>query len=118
METGGVAEVCGRPAHPYTRSLLSSVPVPDVAVQRERRRVRSAASVAAHDPTAGASPLAVSDGVGCPFAPRCPYAQEQCVVATPPLVDVGDGRQAACVRLDEIPTDDPLSGLRRPSTAG
>jgi oligopeptide/dipeptide ABC transporter ATP-binding protein len=117
METGPVEDVCGRPAHPYTRSLLSSVPVPDVAVQRERRRVRSRASVDSHDAKQGVTTTAVEDGVGCPFAPRCPFAQEQCVTATPPLVDVGDGRQAACVRLGEIPPPEAFGGLVRPRSA-
>ncbi len=118
MESGSVEDVCGRPAHPYTRSLLSSVPIPDVAVQRERRRVRSLASVASHQATNGVASTSTQDGVGCPFAARCPYVQEKCVVATPPLIDVGDGRRVACVRIDEIPAADQLGGLVRPQNAG
>jgi oligopeptide/dipeptide ABC transporter ATP-binding protein len=116
MESGSVKDVCGRPAHPYTRSLLSSVPIPDVTVQRERRRVRSQASVDSRNPVNGAIQTNSEDGVGCPFAPRCPFVQEKCVVATPPTIDIGGGRQVACVRIDEIPAPDQLSGLIRPQT--
>jgi oligopeptide/dipeptide ABC transporter ATP-binding protein len=95
MEQGPAAAVCDRPAHPYTRLLLASVPVPDVKAQMARRVAR------VHSATR--SNLEPRDGVGCPFAPRCPFAEEKCVVATPPLQPLPDGRQVACVRIDEIP---------------
>ena len=103
MEEGAAADVCDRPAHPYTRSLLASVPVPDVDAQRGRREARAVATVN--------SGFAPKDGVGCPFAPRCPYATAACVEVTPPLVEVGDGRRAACIRLDEIPPGDGIAPL-------
>ncbi len=111
METGSVEDVCGRPAHPYTRSLLSSVPIPDVGIQRERRRLRSQASVDSRSASNGAMPATIEDGVGCPFAPRCPFVRDQCLEATPSPVDIGGGRQVACVRIDEIPPMDQLAGL-------
>jgi oligopeptide/dipeptide ABC transporter ATP-binding protein len=102
MEEGFAEDVCDRPAHPYTRSLLASVPVPDVRAQRERRRVRGLAVAASG---AGATPQ-----TGCPFAPRCPFAGDVCAITPPLLVDVGGGRRVACVRIDEIPrTDDRTS---------
>ena len=107
MEEGPAADVCDRPAHPYTRSLLASVPVPDVEAQKLRREARAVASVQ--------SGFAPKDGVGCPFAPRCPFATQACVDVTPPLVDVGDGRRAACIRLGEIP---PTDGVPALSVAG
>ncbi|MGP3534267.1 oligopeptide/dipeptide ABC transporter ATP-binding protein [Microbacterium sp. RD1] len=103
MEEGLAEDVCDRPAHPYTRSLLASVPVPDVAQQRERRLARASAVT-----QSGIEPR---DGVGCPFADRCPFAQPKCVATTPPLVDVGNGRKVACVRIDEIPPADDVPGL-------
>jgi oligopeptide/dipeptide ABC transporter ATP-binding protein len=103
MEEGPAGPVCDTPAHPYTRALLASVPVPDVAAQRARREARIAASTE--------TGLAPSNGVGCPFAPRCPYATQKCVEVTPPLVDVGDGRRAACIRLGEIPPTDAVPAL-------
>jgi peptide/nickel transport system ATP-binding protein len=95
MEQGLAADVCERPAHPYTRALLASVPVPDVQAQQARRIARSQASAR--------SGFAPRDGTGCPFAPRCPFAAERCVAATPPLTDIGGGRAVACVRIDELP---------------
>ncbi|MEO5534624.1 MAG: ABC transporter ATP-binding protein [Pseudolysinimonas sp.] len=104
MEEGAASDVCDRPAHPYTRSLLASVPVPDVVAQKLRREARALANAS--------TGLAPQDGVGCPFAPRCPYAQQKCVETTPPLVETGDGRKAACLRLDEIPAPDDVPALR------
>ncbi len=101
MEEGSAEDVCDRPAHPYTRSLLAAVPVPDVATQRERRRVR-------------ALTVAVSrrfPATGCPFAPRCPFAAEACIAAPPPLLDIGNGRRVACVRIAEIPAVDARAAL-------
>jgi oligopeptide/dipeptide ABC transporter ATP-binding protein len=93
MEEGPAEDVADHPAHPYTRSLLAAVPVPDVPAQRARRAARTAATT--H------TDFAPADGIGCPFAPRCPLAQQRCVDATPPLVEFAPGRKAACVRIDE-----------------
>jgi peptide/nickel transport system ATP-binding protein len=98
MEQGLAADVCERPAHPYTRALLASVPVPDVQVQQARRIARAEASAQ--------SGFAPRGGVGCPFAARCPFARERCVTETPELTDIGAGRAVACVRIDEIPAGD------------
>ena len=95
MEEGSAESVCDRPAHPYTRSLLASVPVPDVKAQRERRRIRGLTVASRAMPT-----------TGCPFAPRCPFAAEVCTGAPPPLVDIGGGSRVACVRISEIPKAD------------
>ena len=95
MEQGRAADVCERPAHPYTRALLASVPVPDVHAQQARRDARAAASTR--------SGFAPHGDTGCPFAPRCPFAQEACVTATPPLTGIGGGRAVACARIDQVP---------------
>jgi peptide/nickel transport system ATP-binding protein len=101
MEIGSAEDICDRPAHPYTRSLLASVPVPNVRVQRERRRIRGLAV---------ASPSSVPP-TGCPFAPRCPFAAAVCTAAPPPLVAIEAGRHAACVRIAEIPKADERTAL-------
>jgi oligopeptide/dipeptide ABC transporter ATP-binding protein len=103
MEEGAAEDVCDRPSHPYTRSLLASVPVPDVCAQRERRRVRGFMIAASQT---GAAPQS-----GCPFAPRCLFAAAVCTVAPPPLVAVGGGRRVACARIDEIPRADEHASL-------
>jgi oligopeptide/dipeptide ABC transporter ATP-binding protein len=97
MEEGNAEDVCDRPAHPYTTSLLASVPVPNVRAQRERRRLRSA--------VASESATGITSLAGCPFAPRCRFAADVCVAAPPPLIDAGGGRRVACVRIGEIPLD-------------
>ncbi len=102
MEEGLAEDVCDRPAHPYTRSLLASVPVPDVRAQRERRRLRGLAVAASR-----AMPM-----TGCPFAPRCPFAAEICTNAPPPLVEIGGGRRVACVRIANIPPADEHASLK------
>ena len=98
MEQGAAADVCERPAHPYTRALLASVPVPDVHAQQARRAARSEASTQ--------SGFAPRGDTGCPFAPRCPFAKENCVTATPPLTEIGGGRAVACTRIGQIPPPD------------
>jgi oligopeptide/dipeptide ABC transporter ATP-binding protein len=104
MEEGSAEDVCDRPAHPYTRSLLASVPLPDVRAQRERRRLRGLT-------VAAASRAGVTSQTGCPFAPRCPFAADICTTAPPPLVDIGAGRQVACARIFEIPPADEQASL-------
>lgn len=72
-----------RPLHPYTRLLLSSVPVPGK---------RAAAPVSLH----GELPNPAAPPPGCPFASRCPQAVEKCSQTPPPLQDKADGRKVAC----------------------
>jgi len=103
MEEGAAEDVCDRPAHPYTRSLLASVPVPSVRAQRERRRARGLIIAPSQ---VGAAPRS-----GCPFAPRCPFAAAVCAAEPPPLVAVAGGRRVACARIDEIPPADEHASL-------
>ncbi|MFE5581951.1 ABC transporter ATP-binding protein [Kitasatospora sp. NPDC056531] len=87
VEIGDKADVYGNPAHPYTRALLSAVPLPDPAAERARERI-----VLLGDPPSPANPPA-----GCGFHPRCPKAQEACRTERPLLRVVGTGlREAAC----------------------
>ncbi|MFC1421115.1 oligopeptide/dipeptide ABC transporter ATP-binding protein [Streptacidiphilus cavernicola] len=79
METGPAAQVTGHPLHPYTAALVAAAPVADVAAQRERRLARVTV----------AEPLTVPPG-GCPFAGRCPHAEDICRQQRPPRVKVGE----------------------------
>ena len=83
MESGPSHEVCSSPRHPYTRALLSAVPT----IQPDgRKRILLNGDVP--------SPLSPPDG--CPFHPRCPYAQERCRRECPPLQEDASGRAVRC----------------------
>ncbi|MFI6446844.1 ABC transporter ATP-binding protein [Kitasatospora sp. NPDC050543] len=87
VEIGDKHEVYGNPAHPYTKALLSAVPLPDPAAERARERI-----VLPGDPPSPANPP-----TGCTFHPRCPRAQEICRSEQPLLRIAGPGtREAAC----------------------
>ncbi len=91
VELGPAVDVIERPRHPYTRALVSAIPAPDPDAERARQRI-----VLPGDPPSPLNPPA-----GCAFHPRCPFAQEKCRAAVPPLERIAD-RDVACVRVHEI----------------
>jgi oligopeptide/dipeptide ABC transporter ATP-binding protein len=91
IEDGPVDVVFARPAHPYTRGLLASVPT--------ARRARAPLAAIGGAPPAGHRPPD-----GCAFHPRCDLAQERCRAAVPPLTLVAQSRSSACLRADELLT--------------
>ncbi len=74
------------PVHPYTRALLSAVPITDYDVERSRRR----------EVLQGEVPSPINAPSGCPFHPRCKYATDVCRQTMPELRDMGDGHFSAC----------------------
>jgi len=98
VELGRAADVIERPRHPYTRALVSAIPTPDPDAERARQRI-----VLPGDPPSPLNPPA-----GCAFHPRCPYAGEKCKVAVPPLVRIADGREVACILVEEISSLGPV----------
>jgi oligopeptide transport system ATP-binding protein len=92
MYLGKIVEVAGRdelyrkPLHPYTQALLAAVPIPSPVVEAARPR----------HVIQGEVPSALRPPEGCRFHPRCPYATDTCRSVEPVLVDLGDGRAAAC----------------------
>jgi len=105
MYLGGVMELAPRdalyerPAHPYTRALISAVPLPDPQAERTRMR----------ELLRGDLPSPVDPPSGCRFRTRCRYAIERCRVETPPLRPFGDGF-VACHRAETVVEDPPPLG--------
>ena len=90
VEAAPVRELYADRRMPYTAGLLGSVP--RLNAPRGARLV----------PIAGAPPSLVALPTGCPFAPRCPLALDECRQSEPELLPVGDGHHAACIRTDEV----------------
>ena len=86
VETGPASEVYLRPTHPYTEALLSAIPVPDPARQRERKRIVLRGEV----------PSAMNPPSGCRFRTRCPYAMDICAVEDPPPFATPSGATTWC----------------------
>jgi peptide/nickel transport system ATP-binding protein len=96
MYLGKIVEMADRrtlfatPHHPYTKALLSAVPVPDPTVRRSRIILR------------GDVPSPINPPSGCRFHTRCPFVFDRCRTDEPQLRDVGLGRRSAC-HLDVVP---------------
>ncbi|MEX1033401.1 MAG: oligopeptide/dipeptide ABC transporter ATP-binding protein [Cellvibrionaceae bacterium] len=86
MERGNLEDIFSRPLNPYTRGLLRSVPMPDQA------RSEALYSIP------GNPPGSLQVVYGCPFNPRCEFADDTCVAQKPALVEAGSGHWKACHR--------------------
>ena len=90
VEMGTSKDIYGRPSHPYTHGLLSSVPRLDESVKDKLV------------PIEGLPPDLVFLPPGCSFRPRCKYAIDRCAVEVPPLQPVAAGHMAACWVADKL----------------
>ena len=92
MYLGKIVELTDRnelytnPLHPYTKALLSAVPIPDPVVEEQRDIIELEGDV----------PSPSSPPEGCNFNTRCPLAEAQCFESEPPLIDAEKGHQVAC----------------------
>jgi oligopeptide/dipeptide ABC transporter ATP-binding protein len=77
------------PLHPYTRALLSAIPIADPIVEEKRERIILKGEV----------PSPLNPPPGCSFHPRCFQATQECSQSIPPLCDVGGGHEVACIKL-------------------
>ena len=95
MYLGKIVEITDRkslyddPQHPYTKALLSAVPIPDPEIEARRE----------HIVLGGEVPSPLNPPPGCVFHPRCPIAIDQCRVEVPELREVKPGHRAACIRV-------------------
>jgi len=88
VELASSADLYHNPLHPYTRALLSAVPIPDPKLERQRQRLV----------LKGEIPSPLNPPPGCTFHPRCPECMEICSQEAPPLLEKG-GRWVACHRV-------------------
>lgn len=101
VETAPATELFQHPRMPYTVGLLGSIPRMDGPPR------------APLIPIVGAPPAMHALPPGCSFAPRCPIAIDDCLVAEPPLQSTGPGHSAACIRTAEVGSDGLYTAFRQ-----
>ncbi|MBY0758985.1 ABC transporter ATP-binding protein [Sellimonas caecigallum] len=85
-------ELYDHPLHPYTKALMSAIPIPDPDEEKRKKRI----------PIEGEIPSPVNPKPGCRFAARCRFATEKCKQATPELEEITQGHFVACHRVREL----------------
>jgi peptide/nickel transport system ATP-binding protein len=89
VEIANWQEIYENPLHPYTRALLSAVPIPDPVIEKKRERIILQGDVP--------SPLNLPEG--CTFHPRCSMAIEECRLGIPTFKQITSTHQVACIRV-------------------
>lgn len=91
VEVGTREQIFTNPRHPYTKALMSAVPVPNPEVERSRKRIL----------LEGEFPTPLNPPSGCNFHTRCPIATDRCKQQTPPDTVIAEGHRTACYRAEE-----------------
>ncbi len=86
VELGPAEEIFESPLHPYTRALISMIPVPDPFQARKKKKIL----------LQGEPPNPINPPPGCRFHPRCPMARDKCRREEPPLIEYSKGHFVAC----------------------
>ena len=92
VELASAEEIYNHPLHPYSKSLLSAVPLPDPKAARANKRIVLSGDI----------PSPLNAPSGCPFRTRCPHATEACAQSMPPFNEVEKGHFVACHRVKEL----------------
>ena len=92
VELAEANEIYDHPLHPYSKSLLSAVPVPDPKIARANKRIVLSGDI----------PSPLNAPSGCPFRTRCPYACDKCAESMPDFQEVSPGHFVACHRVEEL----------------
>ncbi len=92
VELADAKEIYEHPLHPYTRSLMSAVPLPDPKIARAHQRIVLSGDI----------PSPLNAPSGCPFRTRCRYAAPKCSEAMPEFNEVSAGHFCACHRIGEL----------------
>ena len=92
VEFAASDELYSEPLHPYTKALMSAIPIPDPEEEKSKKRI----------PIEGEIPSPINPKPGCRFAARCRYATEACMKDTPELQEVKEGHFVACHRVKEL----------------
>ena len=91
VELADADEIYLHPLHPYSKSLLSAVPIPDPKIARANQRIVLSGDI----------PSPLNAPSGCPFRTRCPYAKADCAESMPEFKEVSKGHFVACHHVED-----------------